>query len=95
MLINLPKLLILTGNNVCVDLVSEFDDMKIKFEIVLTRIDALQSLANTQAICFGNDNVAHLESVLDGEGRKSMKAAPTISPMEKENFEIEALKGIE
>ena len=76
----------------CVDLVSEFDDMKIKFEIVLTRIDALQSLANTQAICFGNDNVAHLESVLDGEGRKSMKAAPTISPMEKENFEIEALK---
>ena len=75
-----------------VDLVSEFDDMKIKFEIVLTRIDALQSLANTQAICFGNDNVAHLESVLDGEGRKSMKAAPTISPIEKENFEIEALK---
>ena len=76
----------------CVDLVSEFDDMKINFEIVLTRIDALQSLANTQAICFGNDNVVHLESVLDGEGRKSMKAAPTISPMEKENSVIEALK---
>ena len=76
----------------CVDLVSEFDDMKINFEIVLTRTDALQSLANTQAICFGNDNVVHLESGLDGEGRKSTKAAPTISTMEKENSVIEALK---
>ena len=38
----------------CVDLLSEFDNMKINFEIILTRVDALQSLANTQAICFNN-----------------------------------------
>ena len=76
----------------CVDLVSEFDNMKINFEIILTRIDALQSLANIQAICFCNDNIVHLESELDGEGRNSTKTAPTISPMEKENSEIEALK---
>ena len=76
----------------CVDLVSEFDNMKINFEIILTRIDALQSLSNTQAICFGNDNIVDLESVLDADGRKSTKIVPTISPMEKENFEIEALK---
>ncbi|CAB4019650.1 Hypothetical predicted protein [Paramuricea clavata] len=67
--------------------------MKINFEIILTRIDALQSLANTQAICFSNDNIVHLESVLDGEGSKSTKSEPTISLMEKEkNSEIEALK---
>ena len=34
----------------------------------------------------------HLESVLDGEGRKSTKTAPTINPIKKENSEIEALK---
>ncbi len=56
-------------------------------------MDALQSLANTQAICFNNDNIVHLESVLDGEGRKSTKSEPAISLMEKEkNSEIEALK---
>ena len=77
----------------CVDLLSEFDNMKINFEIILTRVDALQSLANTQAICFNNDNIVHLESVLDGEGCKSSKSEPTISLMEKENnSEIEALK---
>ena len=60
---------------------------------VLTRVDALQSLANTQAICINNDNIVHLESVLNGEGCKSTKSEPTISLMEKEkNSEIEALK---
>ena len=63
--------------------------MKINFEIILTRVDALQSLANTQAIYFNNDNIVHLESVLDGEGSKSTKSEPTISLMEKEkNSEI-------
>ena len=76
----------------CVDLVSELDNMKINFEIISTRIDALQSLANIQAICFRNDNTGHLESELDGEGTNSMKTAHTLSPMEKENPEIEALK---
>jgi hypothetical protein len=67
--------------------------MKINFEIILTRVDALQSLANTQAICINNDNIVHLESVLDGERCKSTNSEPTISPMEKENnSEIEELK---
>ena len=49
----------------CVDLVSEFDNIKINFEIILTRIDALQSLANTQAICFGSDNIVHQKCLKD------------------------------
>ena len=70
----------------CVDLLSEFDNIKVNFEIILTRVDALQSLANTQAICFNNDNIVHLESVLDGEGCKSTKSEPTISLMRRKRI---------
>ncbi len=73
------------------DLLSEFNNMKINFKIILTRVDALQSLANMQAICFNYDNIVHLEPVLDGEGSKSTKLEPAISLMEK-NSEIEALQ---
>ncbi len=75
----------------CVDLLSEFNNMRTNFKIILTRVDALQSLANTQAICFNNDNIVHLEPVLDGEGSKSTKLEPAISLMGK-NSEIEALQ---
>ena len=42
---------------------------------------------------YNNDNIGHLEPVLDGEGSKSTKSEPAISLMEKEkNTEIETLK---
>ena len=43
------------------DLLSVIDDMKFNYEILLSRVDALQSLANSQIACSQNDKTVNLE----------------------------------
>ena len=72
---------------------SVIDDMKLNYEILLSRVDALQSLANSQIACPQNDKTVNLEIELIEERSKNMKLESTISLMAMKNdSEIEALK---
>ena len=63
------------------------------YEILLSWVDALQSLANSQSTCSQNDEMVNLEIELIEERSKNTKLESTISLMAMEkNSEIAALK---
>ena len=84
-----------TEQCLCGDLLSVIDDMKLNYEILLSRVDALQSLANSQTACSQNndDETVNFEIEFIEERSKNMKLESTVSLMAMKNdSEIEALK---
>ena len=73
---------------------SDIDDMKVMYEILLSRVEALQSLANSQSTCSCSRNeMVNLEIELIEERSKTIKLESTISLMAMErDSEITALK---
>ena len=83
-----------TKQCLCSDLLTVIADMKLNYEILLSRVDALQSLANSQTACSQNDDEAvNFEIEFIEERSKNLKMESTMSLMAMKNdSEIEALK---
>ena len=84
-----------TQQCLCGDLLSVIDDMKLNYEILLSRVDALQSLANSQTACsqINDDETVNFEMEFIEERSKNIKLESTISLMATKNdSEIEALR---